>query len=136
MNQKFLLGIWIRISLWYRKHSPMTIYYRIFPFCSRSLKGFWVLSQYLIDNNLYDDYQSAYRSNHNVKTLLTNVLNFTLQEMDERRITAMVLFDLSSAFDTVYHEILLNGLASLGVQGQALEWFRWYLSFHSQIVRI
>ena len=94
------------------------------------------LSQYLIDNNLYDDHQSAYRSNHSVETLLSNVSNFILQEMDVGKITAMVLLDLSSAFDTVDHEILLNELASLGVQGQALEWFRSYLSFHSQIVRI
>ena len=94
------------------------------------------LSQYLIVNNLYDDHQSAYRSNHSVETLLSNVSNFILQEMDVGKITAMVLLDLSSAFDTVDHEILLNDLTSLGVQGQALEWFRSYLSFHSQIVRI
>ena len=94
------------------------------------------LSQYLIDNNLYDDHQSAYRSNHSVESLLSNVSNLILQEMDVGKITAMVLLDLSSAFDTVDHEIMLNELASLGVLGQALEWFRSYLSFHSQIVRI
>ena len=61
------------------------------------------LSQYLIVNNLYDDHQSAYRSNHNVETLLSNVSNFILQEMDVGKITAMVLLDLhvSSAFDTM-----------------------------------
>ena len=54
-----------------------------------------------------------------VETLLSNVSNFILQEMDVGKITAMVLLDLSSAFDTVDHDILLNELASLGVQGQA-----------------
>ena len=44
--------------------------------------------------------------------------------MDVGKITAMVLLDLSSAFDTVDHEIMLNELISLDVQGQALEWFR------------
>ena len=94
------------------------------------------LTKYLIDNDLYDECQSAYRENHSVETLLLNVSNYILQEMDAGRITAMVLLDLSSAFDTVDHEILLNELAALGVQGQALEWFRSYLSLHSQIVRI
>ena len=64
------------------------------------------LSQYLIDNNLCDDHQFAYRSNHSVETLLSNVSNFLLQEMDVGKITAIVLLDLSSAFDTVDHEIL------------------------------
>ena len=45
--------------------------------------------------------------------------------------TAMVLLDLSSAFDTVNHTVL-----SLGVRGQALEWFKSYLSCHSQAVLI
>ena len=90
----------------------------------------------MIDNDLYDECQSAYRENHSVETLLLNVSNYILQEMDAGRIKAMVLLDLSSAFGTVDHEILLNELAALGVQGQALEWFRSYLSLHSQIVRI
>ena len=56
--------------------------------------------------------------------------------MDSGSVTAMVLLDLSSAFDTVDHKILVNTLASLGVQGQALEWFKSYLSCHSQYVLV
>ena len=51
--------------------------------------------------------------------------------MDTGSVTAMVILDLSTAFDTVDHKILVNNLASLGVQGQALEWFKSYLSCHS-----
>ena len=56
--------------------------------------------------------------------------------MDNGRITALVLLDLSSAFDTVNHNILLNTLTSLGIKGQAYKWFKSYLSDHHQIVCI
>ena len=46
----------------------------------------------------------------------------------------MILLDLSSAFDIVSYTILLNALRSLGVKGQAYEWFKSYLSCHSQAV--
>ena len=56
--------------------------------------------------------------------------------MDHGNITALLLLDLSSAFDTVNHTILLNTLHSLGVDGLAYEWFQSYLSHHSQTVCI
>ena len=87
-------------------------------------------------NKLFDPFQSAYRPHHSVETLLLNVSNFILQEMDRGNVTALILLDLSSAFDTVNHTILLNTLQSFGVKGQAYEWFKSYLSCHSQAVRI
>ena len=92
------------------------------------------LSNYLSQNNLLDPFQSGYRPGHSVETLLLNVSNFILTEMDAGFVTCMVLLDLSSAFDTVDHTIILNTLTSLGVRGQAYEWFRSYLNLHSQIV--
>ena len=92
------------------------------------------LSDYLLEYNLFDPSQSAYRPHHSVETLLINVSSFILQEMDSGSVTAMVLLDLSSAFDTVDHDILVNTLESLGIQGQALEWFKSYLSCHTQSV--
>ena len=62
--------------------------------------------------------------------------NYIVQEMDHGNITASLLLDLSSAFDTVNHTILLNTLRSLGVDGLAYEWFQSYLSHHSQTVCI
>ena len=94
------------------------------------------LSDYLLEYDLFDPLQSAYRPHHSVETLLVNVSSFILREMDSGSVTAMVLLDLSSAFDTVDHKILINTLASLGVQGQALEWFKSYLPCHSQSVLV
>ena len=82
------------------------------------------LSDYLLEHELFDPLQSAYRPHHSVETLLMNVSSFILREMESGSVTAMVLLDLSSAFDTVDHKILVSTLASLGIQGQALEWFK------------
>ena len=97
------------------------------------------MSNCLLAKDLFDPFQSAYRPHHSVETLLVNVSNYILQEMDHSNITAfmaLLLLDLSSAFDTVNHTILLNTLRSLGVDGLAYEWFQSYLSHHSQTVCI
>ena len=94
------------------------------------------LLDYCIENNLLDPFQSAYRPHHSVETLLTNVSNYVLHEMDKGKVTGMILLDLSAAFDTVNHTVLINTLISLGVNGKALQWFKSYLTLHSQGVRI
>ena len=94
------------------------------------------LSDYFQANDLFDPFQSAYRSHHSVETLLVNMSNHILQGMDRWNSTALLLLDLSSAFDTVNHTILLNTLSSFGVKGEAFKWFVSYLSYHSQIVCI
>ena len=54
--------------------------------------------------------------------------------MDKGNVTAVVLLDMSAAFDTVDHPILTNRLKSFGVTGSALEWFKSYLSNRTQYV--
>ena len=70
----------------------------------------------------YDPFQSAYHPHHSVETLLVNVSYFIIFEMDQGNINAMLLLDLSSAFDTANHTILLNTLRSLGCQSHNLKY--------------
>ena len=56
--------------------------------------------------------------------------------LDKTRTTVGVFIDLSKAFDTVAHTILLNKLYYYGIKGLAIEWFKNYLSDRLQYVKI
>jgi hypothetical protein len=84
----------------------------------------------------FDSYQSGYRSNHSCESAVTYVLDNVFSAADDRQITVLTLLDLSSAFDTVNHDILLTKLSLVGVKDSALQWISLYLSSRSQSVII
>ena len=57
------------------------------------------------------------------------------QAIDNNEYTIGVFLDLSKAFDTVNHDILLHKLEHYGIRGVALNWFQNYLSNRKQIVK-
>ena len=85
---------------------------------------------------LYPIAQSAYRENHSTETALLKVKNDILLNMNKQHVTLLVLLDLSAAFDTVDHGILLEALNKLGLGGNAFEWFRSYLSGRCQRISV
>ena len=90
------------------------------------------LSQHCQDFNLQPDYQSAYRPDYSCEMAILKISNDILWAFENKSITALVAIDLSAAFDTVDHEILLQILnAKYGITGQALKWFDNYLSERS-----
>ena len=69
------------------------------------------------------EYLSAYKEGHSYETVLIKILNDLLRAMENQKISALVLLDLSSAFDTLDHDILLQVLD----KKNALQWFDRYL---------
>lgn len=94
------------------------------------------LIAYLTAFQLLPELQSAYRAHHSTETAVLKVLGDILQAIDSGNLAALTLLDLSAAFDTVDHQILLQRLQkSYGIDGFALNWFESYLDGRTQFVR-
>ena len=83
--------------------------------------------------HLLPDRQSAYRATYSTKTAVIAVHDSIVRTIDSGDVCALVLLDLSSAFDTVDHETLMHVLPQrFGVEGPALTWFGSYLCDRTQ----
>ena len=88
-------------------------------------------------NKLLSDFQSAYRPYHSTETALLKVTNDILSAMDDGKISVIVLLDLSAAFDTIDHDMLLHRLHHVfGFGDTVLSWFQSYLENITPIVTI
>uniref|UniRef100_A0A3Q3FJ67 Reverse transcriptase domain-containing protein n=1 Tax=Kryptolebias marmoratus TaxID=37003 RepID=A0A3Q3FJ67_KRYMA len=86
------------------------------------------LRSFLQVNDIYDTFQSGYREFHSTETALLKVFSDIMIAADTGKCSVLVLLDLSSAFDTVDHGILINRLQHLvGMSGCVLKWFTSYL---------
>ena len=95
------------------------------------------LNSHTNSSNTSNLYQSAYRKFHSTETALLKVHNDILASMDAGKVTALTFLDLSAAFDTIDHTILLRRLDDwFGVTGKALDWFESYLTGRSQRIRL
>jgi hypothetical protein len=82
-------------------------------------------------------FQSAYRKLYSTETALNRIQNDLLLAMNRRQVSALVLLDLSAAFDTIDHDILLSRLqSSFGLSDTAFQLLSSYLCNRSQSVQI
>ena len=109
------------------------------PFLSKVLEKTVAaqLQDHLKLNNLYEKFQSGFRAGHSTETALVRVTNDLLMAADTGSPSLLILLDLTAAFDTVDHNILLHRLQStIGLYGNAHNWFSSYLTDRTEHVAL
>ena len=95
------------------------------------------LNCYLHDNYLINPFQSAYKAGHSTESALLKIKSDIHLSLSKGHCTALTLLDLSAAFDTIDHALLLERLSSdYGLSGSVLKWFTSYLTNRRQSVKI
>ena len=92
---------------------------------------------YLNNNKLLCNAQSGYRAHHSCETLLVRMFDDINSEILQNNAIALVLLDLSAAFDTIDHEIMANKLSTdYGIRADVLKWVISYLKNRTFSVKI
>ena len=94
------------------------------------------LYSYFEKNNLLYGSQYGYRDKHSTELACLELVDKVMHHLDQGETPFCFFLDLSKAFDTLDHKILLNKLKYYGVVGTSLKWFNSYLSNRSQYVDI
>uniref|UniRef100_A0A803T6B3 Reverse transcriptase domain-containing protein n=1 Tax=Anolis carolinensis TaxID=28377 RepID=A0A803T6B3_ANOCA len=94
------------------------------------------LQGFLVDTDFLDPAQSGFRPGHGTETALVALVDYLRRELDRGSVSLLVLLDLSAAFDTVDHGILLGRLAGMGLGGTVLQWLHSFLEGRSQMVSL
>ena len=94
------------------------------------------LVRFLQDHSIIHPFQSSNRKSHSTESALIYFTDEILKNMDEKHISVVVLLDMTRAFDSIHHDILLAKLRRIGISSSALVWFSSYLSGCKQVVRI
>ena len=95
------------------------------------------LNEHLAINNIHDKFQSAYRTGFSTETALIRITDDILFALDNKCFIALIMIDMSAAFDTIDHNILLYRLSHhFGINNSVLSWFRSYLNNRSHCVDV
>ena len=83
------------------------------PFLSKILEKVVAgqINKHLLINNLHDKFQSAYKTGFSTETALIKITDDILKALDNKSFAALIMIDMSTAFDTVDYIILLNRLS-------------------------
>ena len=93
------------------------------------------LSEYFTANSLLPKFQSGFRRHHSTESALLRVLSDIFSATDKGEVSLLALLDVSAAFDTVDHSILLNRLSiSYGISGSAFDWMQSFIVGRTQTV--
>ena len=91
---------------------------------------------FLTENKILNSKQFGFRRNHSTNHAMINLFENTLEGLDNNLKVGGIFLDISKAFDTVNHDILLRKLEYYGFRGTTLIWFESYLKNRHQYVSI
>ena len=94
------------------------------------------LYQYLIRNNLLYNKQFGFQKANSTEHAIIELVDQLCASFNKNNFTVGIFIDLSKAFDTVDHKILLEKLSHYGIKGKNLTWFKSYLSKRKQFIMI
>lgn len=92
------------------------------------------LKSFLSSNSVLNPHQSGFRAKHSTVTATTLVINDIITAVNKGQYCAALFVDLSKAFDTVDHALLLQRLHDIGFDCNTCKWFQDYLSHRQQCV--
>ncbi len=94
------------------------------------------LIKHLIENDILFPYQFGFRKGYSTTLALAEITQNIYENLMKKQTTCGVFLDLSKAFDTIDHRILMKKLHHYGIRGIALKWFESYLSDRKQHVYV
>ena len=106
----------------------------LLPILSKLLEKvvFNQLVLYLEQNGLIHPNLHGSRAGHSTATALTQMYDHWVEEVDQGKMVGVLICDQSAAFDLCDHNLLIQKMELMGVEEQALMWFRSYLSGRKQ----
>ena len=94
------------------------------------------IDEHFEKNNLLGNFQFGFRKNKSTITELLTLFDSIMEAKEAKKEILVLLYDLSSAFDTVSHEVLLTKMEIYGFNKHALKWLKSYLEGRKQCVTI
>ena len=94
------------------------------------------MTSYIEQHDLLYPSQYGFRKGHSTQHAMLDIINDIQASMNQRLLSCGVFIDLKKAFDTVYHEILLNKLNHYGFRGIINDWFSSYLNNRTQTTQV
>lgn len=94
------------------------------------------LIEFLERNGILNKSQNGFRPGKSTNTAILDCLEFVYSALNGKEHSVGLFYDLSRAFDTINHKLLLDRLFASGVRGVALDWAASYLKGREQTVQI
>jgi hypothetical protein len=91
---------------------------------------------YLNEHHILVDDQFGFREEHSTYMALLKMIDDITHELDNKNYSLGIFIDLSKAFDTIDHKLLLKKLYHYGIRGTAHRWFSSYLEGRTQYVSV